>query len=180
MARLHYDKEEYTEAVVHYRDALLVQPIMASCWYLVGIASMRSENLNGAIEAFVRCIEQQTEDEEYPEAYANLGAIYTRTSDYGKAYAAFSEAYRLKRENWKVVENLMLVSLVLGKYHECMMYMKRLVELRHASKRPLHIDELRRLGYLIAHDQVAVWKKQVEDMKKKSGNNARKSICTYI
>ena len=52
---------------------------------------------------------------EVGEAYANMGAIYMRQREYVKAYSALEEALKLKRDSWKIIENLLNVSLAIGR-----------------------------------------------------------------
>lgn len=183
LGRRLFDKGDYRAAIGHFTEALKVQPVNPQFWYLRGVAAMRlapdassasvtksdeplsevaRNDFNVAIESFLRCVEQQELSDEFAEAYANLGAVYTRLGLYPRAYNAFKEALRLNRDSWKIVENLMLTSLVLGKLQECMSHMGRLVDLRHVSRRSVaavHVEELRRLSYLVGTAQVAEWKK---------------------
>ena len=49
------------------------------------------------------------------EAHANMGAIYIELLQYNKAYICFIEALKCKRENWKIIENLLISALELNK-----------------------------------------------------------------
>jgi cytochrome c-type biogenesis protein CcmH/NrfG len=62
--------------------------------------------------SFTRCIQQ---DPEMGEAWANMGAVHYRRKDYTKAYNALTEALKLKNNSWKILENLVLVTLYLSK-----------------------------------------------------------------
>jgi len=115
LGRMCFDKGRYPEAIEHFSAALAVQPATANIWYMKGVSCMRIEDLDGAIEAFVRCNNQQSKEDEYSEAFSNLGAIYVQRQLYSKAHAAFTDALRLSHDNWKIIENLMITSLLLGK-----------------------------------------------------------------
>jgi len=87
---------------------------------------------------------------EIGEAYANMGAIHMRMRAWSKAYGALTEALRHKHDNWKIMENLMSVCLSLGKWREVIRHMDKLLDLRLKSDRPIHLDELRHLAYIVS------------------------------
>lgn len=128
--------------IQHLDQALAVQPLLSTAWYLRGIAAMQLEDWNKALDSFVRCIQQ---DIEIAEAYANMGAIYMRRREFEKAYDALKEALKYKGESWKIAENLLNVCLALSKWKEAIAYMERLLNMRNASGRPIHKNELRYL-----------------------------------
>ena len=67
------------------------------------------------------------------------------------AHHALLEALKQKQKNWKILENLMLVTLQLEKWVECANVMGQLLDLREKSQRPIHLDELRILSVSVAH-----------------------------
>lgn len=73
-----------------------------------------------------------------------------RLRAFPKAYEALTEALRHKRDNWRILENLMSVALALGKWRDVVRYMTNLLDLKHKSERPVHKDELRHLCYIVA------------------------------
>eukprot|EP01039_Chlorochromonas_danica_P001651 gene1651-1803_t len=153
LAKLHYDRGDYASSIDHLNQALQVQPMVATAWYLLGVACMRIERWEEGVQAFLRCVQQ---DEEIGEAWANIGAIHMRTQDWAKAYHALTEAYKQKREDWKVLENLMLVTLNLQRWKESIRVMTSLLDLRHKSVRPVHIPQLRYLMKVIVAETVGL------------------------
>jgi tetratricopeptide (TPR) repeat protein len=142
LAKIHYDRGDYSKCIDHMTQALQVQPMVATAWYLKGIACMRTERWEEGVQAFLRCVQQ---DEEIGEAWANIGAIYMRQQSWHKAYQALTEAYKIKREDWKVLENMLHVTLNMQRWKECIRVMTSLVDLRHKSDRPVHYPQLRYL-----------------------------------
>lgn len=71
-----------------------------------------------------------------------------KLKQWNKAHPALTEALKHKQGNWKVLENLMLVCLSLGRWRETAQHMNTLLDLRLKSQRPVHIDELRHLAYI--------------------------------
>lgn len=148
LAKMCYDKGEFRRCVEYLDQALKVQPLVATAWYLKGIACMRLEEWDEGVQAFVRCVQQ---DMEIGEAWANIGAIHMRLKAWAKAHPALTEALKHKRDSWKIVENLMIVSLAMGRYREVVLHMNMLLDMRLKSERPVHIDELRHLAYIVAN-----------------------------
>jgi tetratricopeptide (TPR) repeat protein len=147
LGRMAFDKNNYEESVMHLDQALTVQPLVAHAWYLKGIACMRLERFGDAIMAFTRCIQQ---DNEIGEAYANIGAVHMKLNNMDKAYTALNDAQRHKPESWMIKENLLTICMSLGRFREAVMHMNTLLDLRHKSNRPVHIDELRKLASFVA------------------------------
>jgi hypothetical protein len=73
-----------------------------------------------------------------------------KLSNMGPAYAALTEALKVKRDSWMVLENLLTVCMAQGRLREAVMHMGRLLDLRHQSDRPVHVDQLRRLAGFVA------------------------------
>jgi hypothetical protein len=65
-----------------------------------------------ALLSFTRCCQQ---DEEIGEAAANIGAIHMQLQDFSRALPALQDALRHKSRNWKILENLMTVTIELGR-----------------------------------------------------------------
>ena len=147
LGKICYDRGDYQQCIRHLDEALAVHPLVATAWYLKGIACMRIDNWVESLDAFVRCVQQ---DMEIGEAYANMGAIHMRMRAWSKAYGALTEALRHKHDNWKIMENLMSVCLSLGKWREVIRHMDKLLDLRLKSDRPIHLDELRHLAYIVS------------------------------
>lgn len=109
LARLCFDKSDFSGCCQHMDAALHVQPMVADAWYLKGIACMRLEDWTGALESFTRCVQQ---DMEVGEAWANLGAVHMKLKQYNSARSSLEEAARHKSNDWRILENLMMVSLI--------------------------------------------------------------------
>eukprot|EP00605_Chrysophyceae_sp_TOSAG23-4_P001923 GSChrysophyteH1.ASY1.ANO1.2123.1 assembled CDS len=147
LGKIRFDKGDYAGAVEHLSQALAISPMVATSWFLKGTASMRLEEWQMALESFTICVQQ---DMELGEAYANSGSIHMHLKDYQKALSAFEQAYKYKRDSWRLLENMMVASLRLNKFQECISYMNTLLGMRERSERPVHKDELRRLCFMSA------------------------------
>ena len=49
------------------------------------------------------------------EAWANMGAIYVELQEPAKAFVSFVEALKIKRDSWKIIENLIVCATQLHK-----------------------------------------------------------------
>lgn len=68
---------------------------------------------------------------EHGEAWGNIAAIHMRRRQPELAYPALQEALKHKRENWRMWENLLFVSMDLKKFSDVVFVMHRLLELRY-------------------------------------------------
>lgn len=148
LGKICFDRGQFQECSDHLAEALSVQPLVHTAWYLKGLACMRMNAWELGIEAFVRCVQLESE---VGEAWANLGAIHMKTKNWKKAEHALEEAIKHKREDFRIMENLLGVTLALGKWKESVRYMSWLVDLRFKQQQklstsnnvsPLHLREL--------------------------------------
>ena len=49
------------------------------------------------------------------EAWANIGAVYMRMAQWDRAHSSLCEAQKHKSRDWRISENLMMVTLRMGK-----------------------------------------------------------------
>lgn len=61
LGKICYDRGDYENAIAHLDAALAVHPLVATAWYLKGLACMRLEKFELAVDAFVRCVQQDME-----------------------------------------------------------------------------------------------------------------------
>lgn len=162
LGKICYDRGDFSDCVTHFTDALAVQPLVATAWFMKGIACMRLQLWNDSIQAFVRCVQQ---DSEMGEAYANMGAVFMYQKEWSKALDALTEAYKMKRESWRVVENIMLCSVQLARWKEVVRHMHTLLDMRAKSQRPIHMDELRRMCYLVSKNAQREWQLSLQRAK---------------
>jgi len=201
LARLCYDRGDYHDCCQHMDEALAVQPLVPNAWYIKGIACMRLERWDDAVEAFTRCTQQDNENE-YGEAWANIGAIHMRFKEFNKAYSSLTEAYKIKHDSWRIVENLMGVCLALGKWQETVIHMNTLLTLRNKSQRPVHKvsiitnvitiiimintntytikDELRHICYIATTQAQIEFKKIINDNNNTTTDDNSNSIILEV
>lgn len=173
LAKISYDNGDMDACAKHATQALEVQPLKATAWYLKGLACIRLERYGEALQAFSRCIQQ---DQEIGEAWANCGSIHMHLGDYTKAHSSMEQAYKYKRSSWRLIENLMNTSLQLGKWADCITYMEKLLDMREESQRPWHRDELRRLSLFVT----SINRADLKEKKKLEAAGASRDQITSV
>ncbi len=159
LGKICFDNNNYEDAIKHFDAALTISPMHAISWYMKGLSCMRIQLWQPALEAFSICVQQ---DMEIGEAWANSGSIYSHLNEHSKALMAFEQAYKYKRDSWRLIENLMITTLLLNKFMDCIMYMGICIDLKEKSDRPVHKDELRRLCFMTT----AINRKKVRENRK--------------
>ena len=89
---------------------------------------MRIEKWNMALRAWTHCARIEPTD---GEAWGNMGAVYCRLNQLDEAYNAFDQGLKQQRQNWKMWENFMLLSLRTRRYGRALYGQEQLLNLRH-------------------------------------------------
>lgn len=138
----------WREAVVHFKAALTINPLYPETWFTYGCAAMAIEDMQLAAEAFTHVIQQTPEN---GEGWNNLGRVLYELGRKKEALRALSEAARLKRDSWRVWNNVLLLATELRSTIDILRAMERLLELRGRDAvvdRPLSVavNEVGRLA----------------------------------
>ena len=118
-----YTAGDYDASVDHYRDALAINPLFENAWFTMGCAQMRTERWQEACQSFIRV----NGIVESSDALNNLAACYMRINKYTEALVAMEKALKISRENWRMWENYLCLSVQLKDYPKTLMAMKILV-----------------------------------------------------
>ncbi|KXN88997.1 TPR repeat-containing protein C19B12.01 [Leucoagaricus sp. SymC.cos] len=151
----YFARGRYSEAITCLRDAVKINPLLARSWFMLGCAYMRTEDWEGARNAFSRCV---AIDEEDGESWNNLASMYLRlgtppkrdgqhndkddgsmtyNNDLTKlipfdnkmlAFRALKQGLRHSYENWRMWYNYMIVSVDVGQLNEACRALGRVVE----------------------------------------------------
>ncbi|KAI9506010.1 hypothetical protein GGI25_005744 [Coemansia spiralis] len=152
----HYKKGEYKEAIECYQNALNLNPLFESSWYMLGCAAMTVKEWDIAAPAFRRVISIENDN---GEAYNNLASVYLKMGEQYKerAWHVLREAVKHKRDSWQVWDNFMTISLNLGRISSAIHAMERIIELRSDSVGADAVDlpSLRRIINFIVRGQIA-------------------------
>ena len=123
LGRILMDKGSLPEAAEHFKLALEINPLYPNTWFSLGCVYMKLQDFNSAASAFQRliCI-----DSNLPEAWNNLAACHSRLGNTEEAYNALVQGIKHDRQNWKMTENLLILSLQVQKFFtavECVNYL---------------------------------------------------------
>jgi len=126
LARNHFYRGEFKEAIECYTKALAISRLYPESWYALGCAHMRLEEWKDAIFAFGVAI---SIDEGQAEAWANVAACYMQQNKYKEAILSCEQALKQNRNNWKIWENLIIFSL------HCKLFSKAVTGIRELLRK---------------------------------------------
>jgi len=139
LGQYYLDRREWKECIIHYRDALEINPIHLESWYNQGIAAMECKDYDVAKVAFSRVV---TLDSEKGEAWNNLAAVHLHVKNYKEALGALEYAVKHKRKNWKVWENYLTTALNLKELPKAYLGLQHCVQIRREKAVQADIIEL--------------------------------------
>ena len=103
----YYHKQEYDKCIECARKALAINSLFPKVWFLLGSAAMKIKPepiYKYVIEAFSFVVSIDATEH---EAWNNLGAAHMHQENYASALYALQEAGNLRRDNWKIFENIL-------------------------------------------------------------------------
>lgn len=149
LAKLYSSRKDYDKADEAYSKALRVNPQNYVSWFALGCVRLQTERWSEAVEAFGRAVQIEDTD---AEAWSNMAVALLRSStedhssdkDVQAAFIAMKRAASLKRESFKLWQNLISVAIKLSPppYPDIIMAQTRLIELRGSSEGEAAIDIL--------------------------------------
>lgn len=127
LARMCVEKEEWEEAVVHFKEALAINSLFPDIWFTYGCAAIETNAMQVAAHAFTRVVQQTPEN---GEAWNNLGRVLHELGKEKEALKALTEAAKTKRDSWRIWENVLMLATELRASSEMVRAMERLLELK--------------------------------------------------
>lgn len=151
----YFARAKYPRAITCLKRAVAINPLLTRSWFILGCASMREEDWEGARNAFSRCVAL---DEEDGESWNNLASMYLRlgsakedgvseiTDEIGGvtlaggttksipfsnkmlAFRALKEGLRFSYDNWRMWYNYMIIAMDVGELQEACRALGRVVE----------------------------------------------------
>jgi tetratricopeptide (TPR) repeat protein len=151
LGKRYFEREDYLKSNECYLAALAIRPQEHHAWWRVGTASMRIENWDLALRAWTHCARLEPTD---GEAWGNMGAVFCQQNRLDEAYNAFDQGLKHQRQNWKMWENFMLLSVRTKRYGRALYAQEQLLSLRHKREgfdtMPIDIESLNVLTNVIA------------------------------
>jgi len=127
LGRYCVDVGRWSDAIVHLRDALQLNPLYPDIWFSYGCAALELNDMKSAAEAFTQVV-VQTPD--FGEGWNNLARALTEQGKRKEALGAASQAARVMRESWRVWDNVLTLAIQTRSLTEGLRALERILELR--------------------------------------------------
>ncbi|XP_072943862.1 tetratricopeptide repeat protein 27 [Epargyreus clarus] len=143
-----FDHKKYEECIPHYEKSVEINSIQETVWLRLGYAALSAENWDLSARAYRMYTYLQPNTF---EAWNNLAKVYVQQGDKPRAHRALMEALRFNYDNWKLWENVILVSMDTGNFEDVMRGCHRLLELQRKYE---DVEVLRLLVRAIVQDSL--------------------------
>ncbi|XP_013146407.1 PREDICTED: tetratricopeptide repeat protein 27 [Papilio polytes] len=122
-----FNQKKYEECIPHYEKSVEINSIQESVWARLGYAALLTEQWELSGKAYRRYTYLHPNTF---EAWNNLAKVYVQQGDKQRAYKCLMESLRYNYDNWKLWENIVLVSMETGHVEEVVRGVHRLLDLR--------------------------------------------------
>ncbi|XP_063378367.1 tetratricopeptide repeat protein 27 [Cydia fagiglandana] len=123
-----FSHKKYEECIPHFEKSVEINSIQESVWLRLGFAALETENWELSARAYRRYTYLQPNTF---EAWNNLAKVYVKQGDKNRAYRALMEALRFNYDNWKLWENVIIVSMDTGHFEDAIRGAHRMLDLQH-------------------------------------------------
>lgn len=123
-----FSHKKYEECIPHYEKSVEINSIQEQIWLRLGFAALETEQWALSAKAYRRYTYLQPNTF---EAWNNLAKVYVKQGDKKRAYRALMEALKFNYDNWKLWENVMLVSIDTCHYDDVIRSVHRILDLQH-------------------------------------------------
>ncbi|CAH1115390.1 unnamed protein product [Psylliodes chrysocephalus] len=139
-------RKQYEECIPHFEKSLSINPLQANIWFRLGYAALQTENWQTAATAYRR---YTTLEPEAFEAWNNLAQAYIKIGNKRNAHQAILEALKCNFDNWKVWENLLVISCDISNFGDVIRSYHSLLDLK---EKYLNVEVLNVLVYNVCND----------------------------
>ncbi|CAH0604933.1 unnamed protein product [Chrysodeixis includens] len=123
-----FDHKKYEECIPHYEKSVEINSIQESVWLRLGYAALMMENWETSARAYRRYTYLQPNSF---EAWNNLAKVYVNMGDKNRAYRSLMEALRFNYDNWKLWDNVIMISMDTGHFEDVIRGVHRLLDIQH-------------------------------------------------
>ncbi|CAG9829167.1 unnamed protein product [Diabrotica balteata] len=141
-----FARKQYEECIPHFEKSVSINPLQSNVWFRLGYAALQTENWQTAATAYRRYT--HLEPEAF-EAWNNLAQAYIKIGNKRNAHQAILEALKCNFDNWKVWENLLVISCDISNFSDVIRAYHRLLDLK---EKYLNVEVLNVLVYHVCHD----------------------------
>lgn len=122
-----FEHKRYEECIPHYEKSLSINPLQSTLWFRLGYAALQTENWQIMATAYRRYTNLEPDSF---EAWNNLAQSYLKIGNKRSAHFAIHQALKCNYDNWKIWENLLLVSFDISNYSDVIHAYQRLLDLK--------------------------------------------------
>jgi len=141
---LHYNLQQYEQAIQNYNKALELKPDFPKALYNRGIAYRYVGQYERAIQDYDKALELRPD---YPEALVNRGLAYIHLGQYEQAIQDFNRAVELRADYATPRYNMACAYSVMNKPDEALKWLKEAIDLdekcRNDAKSDSDFDNIR-------------------------------------
>eukprot|EP00173_Palmaria_palmata_P003056 Plantae.Rhodophyta-Palmaria_palmata.ctg3179.p1 GENE.Plantae.Rhodophyta-Palmaria_palmata.ctg3179~~Plantae.Rhodophyta-Palmaria_palmata.ctg3179.p1 ORF type:complete len:463 (+),score=122.47 Plantae.Rhodophyta-Palmaria_palmata.ctg3179:22-1389(+) len=127
LGRFAAEREEWEEAIDHFRDSLKLNSLQPDIWFTCGCAAIKIGKLELAAQSFTHVV-QETPDN--AEAWNNLGRALCEIGRQKEGLSALLQAAKYRRESWRIWGNVLRMATELKASSEIVLAMSQLIELK--------------------------------------------------
>nr|XP_026489913.1 tetratricopeptide repeat protein 27-like [Vanessa tameamea] len=142
-----FDHKKYGDCISHYEKSVEINSIQESVWLRLGFAALEMEKWELSAKAYRMYTYLQPNTF---EAWNNLAKVYVKQGDKNRAYRALMEALRFNYDNWKLWENVIIVSMDTGHFEDVLRGCHRILDIKSKFE---DIDVLSLLAKVIVEDK---------------------------
>ncbi|CAH1155646.1 unnamed protein product [Phaedon cochleariae] len=139
-------RKQFEECIPHFEKSVSINPLQSNVWFRLGYAALQTENWQTAATAYRRYTFLEPDGF---EAWNNLAQAYIKIGNKRNAHQAILEALKCNFENWKVWENLLVVSCDISNFSDVIRAYHMLLDLK---EKYLNIEVLNVLVYNVCND----------------------------
>merc|ERR1719450_932986 len=128
----HYFKKEYKQSIPLFEKSLELSSFQPLLILRLAFSSMEIENWDLAAKSYRNYCSFEMDNF---EAWNNLANCYVKLGQKERAWRVLQEAVRCDFDNWKVWDNLMVISLDIGAFNDVIRSYNRILDIKQ-----VHID----------------------------------------
>ncbi|CAL8078886.1 unnamed protein product [Calicophoron daubneyi] len=122
-----YADRDYAKAIECFEKSLAINNLQNSVWFTFGCCCLQAKEYAKAENAFRRCV--QIEPENF-EAWNNCASAVVLQGKKDIALKLLKEACRYNYENWRIWDNISIISADVGSFQDTIQACHRLLDLR--------------------------------------------------
>lgn len=134
-----YVRKDLKTAVEHYEEAHKSSPSNCSILAMLAYCHLDLENYDKAAEHYRNLT--YLDDANFL-AWNNLTKAYVNLDQKHRAWRTIREAIKCNYEEWKVWDNLLMLSLDVGELNDCIVAWNRLIDLKSSHKDDARLNKL--------------------------------------